>query len=270
MFRIGLATSPFPTKFGPLLFAGDWQGALQAAAQLGYDALEVSLRQSEARHLDELARSVEEAGLPMCAIATGQSYLHDGLSLVSLDPAKQELLARRMRAFIEFAARWQAVLIIGGIRGRFEPDESTRSKQREAALAAVRSLAAYAAPQGVRLAIEPLNRYETNFLNTIAEALLFVDEVGAPNLGILPDTFHMNIEEPCLAEALKAAAGKIAHVHFADSNRLAPGDGHIDFGELTQVLTRIGYRGYVCAEILPLPDSYRAAQRAMAHLRSLA
>ncbi|MCJ7647908.1 MAG: sugar phosphate isomerase/epimerase, partial [Candidatus Lokiarchaeota archaeon] len=106
----------------------------------------------------------------------------------------------------------------------------------------------------IRLTLEPVNRYESNFINTLNEGIEFIKRVGASNLGLLADTFHMNIEEVSIYDSIIQAKDYITHVHFADSNRWAPGCGHLDFVKIVQTLKKIGYQGYVSAEILPLPD----------------
>jgi sugar phosphate isomerase/epimerase len=175
----------------------------------------------------------------------------------------------RLKGAIDFGAPWQATLFIGGVRGRLEGDPATHAAQRQHAIELVRACAEYAAPRGVPIAIEPINRYETNLINTVAEALEFIDQVGAENLVVLADSFHMNIEEQSLAGALRLAGSKLGYVHFADSNRRAAGQGHIDFHALADVLRQMGYHGYISAEILPLPNSRAAAELAIACFRSL-
>jgi sugar phosphate isomerase/epimerase len=91
--------------------------------------------------------------------------------------------------------------------------------------------------------------------------------VGAANLGLLFDTFHANIEEPSIAESLLASGGRLFHVHVADSNRWYPGAGHLDFGQILDILSRSSYDGFVSGEFMPRPDADTAAQRAIAHLR---
>ena len=127
---------------------------------------------------------------------------------------------------------------------------------------------AEAALSGVRIALEPINRYETTLVNNVAQGLALIDRVGADNLGLLFDTFHANIEEPSIEESLLAAGGRLFHVHVADSNRWYPGAGHLDFAQILDVLARSGYGGFVSGEFMPRPDADTAAQRAIAHLRS--
>jgi len=241
-----MAITPEPAKFAPLLFAGDWERGLETAAELGYDAVEVSLRDPKAEVVEKLAKAVRSSGLSVSAVATGQSYYNDGLSPTSPDPSVRARLLGRMKGHVDFAAPWGALVIIGGVRGTFEGEPQTQS-----------------------LAIEPINRYETNFINTVEEALEFIAEVGAENLVVLTDTFHMNIQEVSIAKSFERAGEQLGYVHFADSNRRAAGQGHIGFYELASVLRKSGYDGYICAEILPLPDSRTAAKLAIDYFRSL-
>ena len=126
-----------------------------------------------------------------------------------------------------------------------------------------------ARPHNIRLAIEPINRYETNLINTVADALDVINQVGADNLGVLFDTFHANIEEPNIAVSLRACGSRLFHVHVADSNRWYPGAGHIDFARVIATLREMKYAGWISAEILPKPDIPRAAEQAMRTMKPL-
>jgi D-psicose/D-tagatose/L-ribulose 3-epimerase len=115
-------------------------------------------------------------------------------------------------------------------------------------IAGVQRIAARAEELSLRLAMEVLNRYESHFLNTAAQAVEFVAEVGAPNVGILLDAYHMNIEEADPAAAILDAGGRLFLFHAADSNRRAVGRGHTNFVALTRALRRIKYAGDVIVE----------------------
>nr|MBC7243726.1 sugar phosphate isomerase/epimerase [Chloroflexota bacterium] len=269
MFKTSMSISPQPANFAPLLFAGYWELGIEKAAELGYDAVELSLLDPSPELLMRIADMVRQKGLSVAAVATGQSYYTDGLSLTNSDPAVQAKLLDRMKRFIDFLAPWQGCLIIGGVRGKLSAGPAEQDEQRQQALAVVRSYAEYARSTGVCVAIEPINRYETNFLNTIAEALSFADEVGLDNVVILADTFHMNIEEVSLAQSLELAGERLGYVHLVDSNRRAPGQGHLCFAEVVSVLRKIGFKGYINAEILPWPDSETAAKLAIDYFHSL-
>ncbi|MFQ6672056.1 MAG: TIM barrel protein, partial [Candidatus Tectimicrobiota bacterium] len=134
---------------------------------------------------------------------------------------------------------------------------------------ALRECAALAEEEGVRLVLEPLNRYETNLVNTVAEALQLIKEVGSEAMGLLFDTFHANIEEPSIEGSIRAAGSRLLHVHVADSNRWHPGAGHIDFAQIVATLREVGYDGYLSAEILPLPDPHTCARKTIEFLGGL-
>lgn len=269
MFKTSLSISPQPASFAPLLFAGNWERGVEKAAELGYDAVEFSLLSQPEELLERIAGTLRQNGLAVSAVATGQSYYTDGLALTSTDPAVHKELLSRIKRFVDFLAPWRGILIMGGIRGVLSKDPAIQNEQRKWALEAIYNYATYAQSAGVCVALEPINRYETNFLNTIAEALAFADEVGLDNIAVLADTFHMNIEEVSLPQALELAGKRLGYVHLVDSNRRAPGQGHINFQEVVAALRRIGYTGYVSAEILPWPDDETAAELAIRYFRSL-
>ena len=269
MFRTSMAISPTPAVFAPLLFAGDWPTALDAAVDLGYDAIEISVRDPGDPAVVSCNDALRRRGLQLSAIATGQSFYSDGWSPVSDDPEVRTLLDERMFRIIEMASPWQAMVVIGGVRGTLTGSELHRDEQYERALYTVGEYAEYGHANGVSIVIEPINRYETNYINTIQDALQFIKDVRRDNLGVLADTFHMNIEEADLAESLRSAGDRIRHVQFTDSNRLAAGRGHINFHELAAVLRESGYDGYLSTETLPLPDSRTAAQQAIEYFRTL-
>jgi D-psicose/D-tagatose/L-ribulose 3-epimerase len=109
-------------------------------------------------------------------------------------------------------------------------------------------LAEYAGERGVRLALEPLNRFETSFINTVEQAMEVVDAVGSPALGLLLDTFHMNIEERSMPGAIRAAGDRVFHFHACANDRGAPGADHLDWGGIAGALGEVGYGGAVAIE----------------------
>ncbi len=115
-------------------------------------------------------------------------------------------------------------------------------------LEALIEVAEHAASVGVVLALEPLNRFEDFVVNTLSDAAWYVDTVSSPGLAITADTWHMNIEEASIGDALRAAGSRIKHVQLGDSNRKQPGAGHIDFDEVLDALDDIGFEGWLAME----------------------
>jgi len=108
----------------------------------------------------------------------------------------------------------------------------------------------YAMERDVIIAIEPLNRYESNVVNTVRDAIEMALRVNSAAVRVLCDTFHMNIEETSLRDPIIEVGGMLAHVHLSDSNRALPGRGHINFDEVFEALREIGYDGYVTLEAI--------------------
>jgi len=268
--RLGFAISPRPSPFAPLLFAGRLEEGLKVAADLGFSAVELSLRAPSDVQPEHLASMLEDRRLRLCAIATGQACLVDSLCLSSSDPDIREAAAGRLCGAIDLASRFGAAVIVGGIRGRLVGPPGEQASQRAGAVEAIRGCAVHAAERGVTLLLEPINRYETNFVNTAAQGLAVLDEIAHPSMKLLLDTFHMNIEEPSLEEAVLAAGDRLGYVHVADSNRRAPGQGHTDFAGLVSALGKIAYEGMLVAEILPLPEDAEAARLTAAFWEQIA
>jgi sugar phosphate isomerase/epimerase len=128
---------------------------------------------------------------------------------------------------------------------------------------------AAARPLGVKLALEPINRYETSMINNVTDGLELISRVKADNLGLLLDTFHMNIEEADIPESIRACGERIFHFHVADSNRMYPGGGHLDFKAILSTLEATGYEGYISGEFLPLPDAETAAKLGITNLKQI-
>lgn len=258
--RLGFATSPRPSEFAPLLFAGRLEEGLKAAANFGFSAVELSLRARSDLEPELLGSMLSENHLRLCAIATGQACLFDSLCLSSPDPEVRAAAAGRLQGAIELASQFGAAVIVGGIRGRLVGSSAEQASQRAGATQAIRGCALLATRLDVPLLLEPINRYETNFVNTAAEGLALLAEIDQPSMKLLLDTFHMNIEERSLEDALRTAGDRLGYVHVADSNRRAPGQGHTDFMSLMGTLDEIDYGGMLVAEILPLPDDLGAAR----------
>ncbi|MHB1252682.1 MAG: TIM barrel protein [Candidatus Humimicrobiaceae bacterium] len=269
MFDIAISLSPTKTKFGPLLFSGNLDEGLKTAKDLGYKGVELSLLDSKNIDQQWLLTKLEELNLEVFAIATGQSYINDGYSLFSIEESNRLNAAERLKGHIDIASKLSAMVIIGGIRGKLSESEKNRGSEEAKGKLAIAECLKFARKKNVVLLIEPINRYETNLINVLEEGIKLIEELGMDNLKLLPDTFHMNIEEKSIEESLIKAKDYIGYIHFADSNRRAPGSGHIDFESILSILVKINYRNAIGVEILPEPDDYLSAKQAIYYLRFL-
>ncbi len=265
--KLSVVLSVQQARFEAATFKGDIEANLAKIAGWGYDGVELAIRDPRAVNAEALANLVQAHGLTIPAIGTGQAWGEERLSFSDPNPVVRRAAIERTKAHIPLARRLDALIIIGLLRGQVQPGVS-EAQALAWTSAALGECCTAAEVNGVRLALEPLNRYETTLVNTVAQGLALIGRVGAANLGLLFDTFHANIEEPSIAEGMMAAGDRLFHVHVADSNRWYPGAGHLDFAHILGVLATRDYRGFVSGEFMPLPDADTAAQRAIAHLRS--
>ena len=268
-FRFGVSMSPYPSTFAPLLFAGRLGEGIAALSSFGFAAVEISLRQVDDLDILWLDERLSDLGLVVSAFATGRMCIEDSLCLSDTNLVTRELLLERLVDFIRLAAHFKASVIIGGVRGKLSGDDRQKSEQRDTALDTLCRCAEIAGDLGVHLLVEPINRYETNFINTAQDGIELIDAIGHPCVKLLLDTFHMNIEEIDPCESIRMAGSHLGYVHFADSNRKAPGWGHINFPAIVEALAVIGYQGFINAEILPIPDDARALHQTAQYLNSL-
>lgn len=264
--KLSIVLSTQPASFSALAYKGNIEENIKRIKELGYDGVELAVRNPNELDVDYIKSLLKENNLPVPAIGTGQAFGEEGLSFTHTDSSIRTKAIARIKNQITFAKNFDAVVIIGLVRGIVSKNED-RNEAYKNMLAAFDECASF--DENVKIVIEPINRYETNLLNTVEETLKFIDELGKANVGLLLDTFHMNIEEPNILESIKLAKDRISHFHVADSNRWHPGAGHINFYEIFETLQQVNYNGFVSAEILPMPDSDTAAANNIAHLRKV-
>jgi sugar phosphate isomerase/epimerase len=245
---------------GPFVFWDGLAAACERSAQLGFDAVEIFAPGPEAVDRDELRNLIAKHQLKVAAVGTGAGMVKHGLSLTDPDPAKRQAARTFVGRMIEFGGQFDAPAIIGSMQGKWG-GELTRDQALELLAEALNDLGRQAEQCGVPLIYEPLNRYETNLIKTVADGVAYLESLATKNVKLLADLFHMNIEEANLAQALRAGAAHIGHVHFVDSNRQAAGLGHMDYGPIAEALKEINYDGYLSAEAFPLPDADTAATK---------
>jgi D-psicose/D-tagatose/L-ribulose 3-epimerase len=147
-------------------------------------------------------------------------------------------------------------------------DEKARREQWDRAVVSLRTTAAYAAEKGVKLAVEPLNRFETDLVNTVEQGLRLIEDVGGNNLGLLLDTFHMNIEEKDIPSAIRRAGGHIVEFHACSNDRGTPGEDHLPWRDIALALRQARYQGPIVIEAFT--PEIREIARAVSIWRPLA
>jgi D-psicose/D-tagatose/L-ribulose 3-epimerase len=233
-----------------LVWVGGWspaeaRHAIASTTEAGYDLIEIPLLDPSSVDTKDTRRVLDEYGIG-AACSLGLSPETD---VSSEDPAAvaagRRLLADALEATVDLGADYLGGVLYGVLG---DHDAPVSERGRANAVEAIRELCDSAAREGVTIGIEVVNRYESNMLNTNAQALAFLDEVVADNATVHLDTYHMNIEEPGLAAPIEACGDRLGYFHVGESNRGPLGTGTVDFAEAFAALDRIGYDGTITFE----------------------
>lgn len=249
-----------------------YQGLLaesfRALAELGYDGVEFMTLNPSVLSVEEIKRLEEAYGLKVVLVCTGEIFGQLGLSYTDPDAERRAEALRRTKEIIDVAAALNAKINIGRIRGQYRR-ELTKEETETYAVEAFRTIADYAAPKGVDIALESVTIMQTNFINTLAEAAAMVDRVDRSNFRLMMDVFHLNLEEKDLFAAIRKYSDYNIHVHLADNNRRYPGHCGLDFEKILRTFHETGYDGAFTTEIYQIPDMKGAARGAVEHLRPI-
>jgi sugar phosphate isomerase/epimerase len=251
---------------GPFVYWDDLAGACHEAATLGFDAIELFAPGPDAVDPAELRNLLDDNGLSLAAVGTGAGWVKHKLTFTDADPTTRDKALDFAKRMIDFAGPFGAAVIIGSMQGRAAGDVTRQVAIRYLGHALYK-LAEHAEEFDTPVLYEPINRYETNLINSLAEATALIGGLGIENVKVLADLFHMNMEEENVAAAIRAAGKHIGHVHFADSNRKAAGMGHTNLAAIVQALRDISFAGYLSAEVFPAPDSHTAAKHTIESFR---
>jgi D-psicose/D-tagatose/L-ribulose 3-epimerase len=223
---------------------------LQIAEQLkaiGYDGVELPIfAAGPSSHFEKLGQQLDRLGLGRTAV----TVLGADANPISPDAAIRAKGIEAMRAVLDNCAQAGVEALVGPFHsalGEFSGNPPTADEWKWG-VESVRKMAEYADQVGVRLAVEPLNRFEIYLLNTQADAARFVRAVGYAGCGVLYDTFHANIEEKSIAGAIASCADVIGHVHISANDRGTPGAGSVNWQENFDALHKAGYNGWLAVE----------------------
>ncbi len=226
------------------------QATIERLARLGYDGLEIS---GEPQGFDAAqVRSLLDAhGLECWGAVT---LMTGGRDLLHEDPYVRLGSVQYVKDCLSFVAALDGriVTVVPSTVGKIVPMASPEDEWRWA-VEGLQECQAHAEEVGVRIGLEPLNRFETYFLNRCEQALALAEAVGG-NCGVALDTFHMNIEETDLLEAIRLAGDRLVDFHVADNNRMPPGYGALDWDAIARELQGIGYDGHLTVEFVPALD----------------
>ena len=218
------------------------------AEAFGFDILELAIENPDLVDVQQIKR--EMAGMEIEVVVCGA--FGPDRDLASADPAPRENAKAYIHWLIDAASELGSKCVCGPMyssvgKGHLE-DAAARQAEWERAVSGVREMAEYAAGKGVCLALEPLNRFETDMINIVDQGLRFISDTGMDNVGLHLDTFHMHLEEKSSSEAIRKAGNKIYHFHACENDRGVPGTGQVHWAEIAQALKEVRYEGPVVIE----------------------
>jgi D-psicose/D-tagatose/L-ribulose 3-epimerase len=221
-------------------------GLLPTIKEAGFDGVEIPLLRPKELQAASIRKAVEANGLETnCCTA-----LVDGHSLISDSPDIRRRTQQHLRDVAKAAAEAGAKIVCGPLYSPvgYLPGRRRTGDEWKWAVEGFQAVGETLAAHQVTFAIEPLNRFETYFLNTAADAAQLAKEIGHPNIGILFDTFHANIEEKNIAAGYTTIGPYLKHVHTCENDRGIPGSGHVEWKEVFQALRSLDYDGWLTIE----------------------
>jgi sugar phosphate isomerase/epimerase len=266
--KISIAIANEAPAAYPAIYKKDLFETVRKIIEFGYDGIEWHLRRpciSETVKMEKLCNSL---GMAVNAIGTGMACLYDGFTLMHDDPEVRQKAVERLKEFVDMAATLGSTVIIGSMKGKIPPG-GDRDTYVRYCIDSLKAVLDYAGGKAVPVVMEVLNRYETNFLNTVEQMDEFVTKAGYTLLKVHIDTFHMNIEEADMYESIIKSGNTLGHVHFADSNRYHPGAGHIDFKSVMRALKEINYQGWIGVECMVRDNADTDSRKAVEFIRSI-
>jgi D-psicose/D-tagatose/L-ribulose 3-epimerase len=239
-------------KFGvnTMIWSGEYDsqvsGLLPLIKEKGFDGIEIPLFRLEGFNAAAVRRDTEALGLE-CNVT---SAFLPGLSPISDDSSIRARAIGHLKGLIQATAETGARILAGPMYSPvgYLPGRRRTANEWKYAVDGLQQLGDTLAANRVTLAVEPLNRFETYFLNTAADAALLCEQINHPNIGILFDTFHANIEEKHIAAGIHTVRKHLRHMHTCENDRGIPGSGHVEWPEVFQALRDIHYDGYLTIE----------------------
>lgn len=245
-----------------------WRGlenSIAKAADFGYQGVELAMKTADIVDASALESWLLKKNMEVSCISTGQVFADMGLYFTHPDAAIRGKVIAVFAGLIELAADFGRLINVGRARG-FIAAGQTAAEAEKLFLETATRICDLADKRGVTMILEPVNRYEINFINSLDEGARLIQRSGITSMGLMPDVFHMNIEDDRIGDSLERNARWIRYIHLADSNRLAPGWGHINFTEVFAGLRQAEFDGWASIEILPQPDPDAAALQAARYI----
>ena len=266
-------------------FTVDQIELVDRVADFGYDWIEIGIEAIEQTDWERVGAAIKNRGLGVSVCAA----MSPDRDLTLDDPTANKGGIEYINHCVDVVKKLGGDLIVGpmyaAVGRTWQSTDDQRKIELERASKNLREASRYAGDQGVTLALEALNRFETSFINTTEQMLELHSMIDRPNVKIMADTFHMNIEEKKVGEAIEAIGGNLVHMHSNENDRGTPGTGHVDWEGVARAVKKIGFEGPFVIESFsteiksiakaaaiwrpPAPSSDELAREGLAFLKNL-
>lgn len=268
--KIGLSVATFATKFGPIVYSAKTLDELDIVFSkikaYGYDGVDLFIDQINEEKANEISILLKKNDLETAMLIC----IHLAEQNVNLSSTDEK---HRLESIETYQAQFKIAQILGAktmpigfLRGKLNTGDDAPSFEKRLSNS-LSHLAIEAGKFQIKLCVEPINRYEINTMPDVKTVVDFNSRFNLGDLKVLPDLFHMNIEDKNIVQSLYYAGKTIGHMHVPDSNRMAPGMGHLNYHEIISALKAIEYDGYLTIEAMPFGEPDVCAIQGIKHLR---
>ena len=255
----------------PSPIQGEILSCMDLAAKIGFDGVEIHMRNPEKEDPYFLAEEAAKRGLCITSIGTGMACRGDGHYMTNPDLVARKEAEKVLKSFFKAGKICGAKSIMFGLMKGPLPDPKQRDKQKDILYEALLPVVETAEETGVDLTIEAINRFQSTFLWSTDETVEFVNRFESERVTIHLDMFHMNIEDDGFYRNIVKCGKRLGHFHFTDNDRCYPGHGMLNFKEVYSALYDMGYapNGVAAYEYDPVPDYETAARRGFEYLKMI-
>lgn len=238
---------------------------------MGYDAVEPLINDPSHVDVAGIKQILHTNQMKISGLRSGSIYGKNGWCLSSPDKENRAKAVQRLKEVIILAAAFRTNVMVGLMQGHLAEGQTLEQAEKNI-VQALRECSDFAQSYGVTILYEAVNRFELEYHNTTEDMIRMLERINAGRshpVKLLPDVYHMHLEDPSIPSALIRSMPYMGHVHFSDSNRCSPGSGCIDFVEVVKDLHAMNYSGYVAVEVNPVPGILESAQQSMSYLRPI-
>lgn len=250
-------------------YQGNLEKSFRRLNECGYQGIELMTRDPHLLDVSQIKDYCKKYDLNVTMICTGEVFGQDKLYFTAKKEAVRKAAIIRICDIIDFASEFGASVNIGRVRGFYYEGVQNEIIYRWA-VEGLKEVSKYAKTKNVEIVLEPVTIMQTNFINTAADGIHLINDVGCDNLKLMLDIFHMNIEEKNIIDSIGASKGYIGYVHLADNNRRAPGSCGLDFKAILKALKeKGGYDGAISVEVFQVPNQDWAIEQSVKHLKPI-